>query len=233
VLHLRYNEFHFPESDPLRNPAKYLLLAALMVFAAACATVQQTENVGPNDPAALAAIRAAYAKAAEQKSFRARMTSESEGKVSESTMEFAAPGRMHMVMKTQNMEHILVDGAHYIKSDGKWSRLPFSPGNMIEQFRKDPGALAAFERSVSGAQRVGPETVGAQPATAYRYYQAASVGGGLASSAGWVKVWVGANGLPLKVESDAIGRVLGFGSRGKTTILYQDYGANVRISAPM
>jgi hypothetical protein len=233
VLHLRYNEFHFLESDPLRNPAKFLLLAAVMVFAAACATVQQTENVGPNDPAALAAIRAAYAKAAEQKSFRARMTSESEGKVSESTMEFAAPGRMHMVMKTQNMEHILVDGAHYIKSDGKWSRLPFSPGNMIEQFRKDPGALAAFERSVSGAQRVGPETVGGQPATAYRYYQAASVGGGLASSAGWVKLWVGANGLPLKVESDAIGRVLGFGSRGKTTILYQDYGGNVRISAPM
>ena len=213
--------------------AKFLLLAAVTFLAAACATVQQTENVGPNDPSALAAIRAAYMKAAEQKSFRARMTSESDGKLSESTMEFAAPARMHMVMKTQNMEHILVDGAHYIKSDGKWSRLPFSTGNFLEQFRKDPGALAAFERSVSGAQRVGPEAVGGQPATAYRYYQAASVGGGLASSAGWVKLWVGANGLPVKVESDAIGRVLGFGSRGKTTILYHDYGANVRIAAPM
>jgi len=217
----------------MRDLAKFLLLAAMMILAAACATVQQTENVGPNDPAALAAIRAAYAKAAEQRSFRARMTSESDGKLSESSMEYSAPGRMHMVMKTQNMEHILIDGAHYIKSDGKWSRLPFSPGNMIEQFRKDPGALAAFERSVSGAQRVGPEAVGGQPATAYRYYQAASIGGGLASSAGWVKLWVAANGLPLKVESDAIGRVLGFGSRGKTTILYQDYGANVRINAPM
>jgi hypothetical protein len=48
-----------------------------------------------------------------------------------------------------------------------------------------------------------------------------------------VKLWVGANGLPLKVESDATGSMLGFSSRGKTTILYQDYGANVRITAPM
>jgi hypothetical protein len=103
----------------------------------------------------------------------------------------------------------------------------------VEQFRKDPEALAAFERTVSGAQRVGLETVNGQPATAYRYYQAAKVAGGLGSSAGWVKVWIGANGLPLKVESDATASVLGIGSHGKTTILYRDYGANVRIAAPM
>ena len=213
--------------------AKFLLVTAMSVLAAACATVQQTENVGPNDPSALAAIRAAYVKAAEQRSFRARMLSESDGKLSESSIEYAAPGRLHMVMKTQNLEQIVVDGAHYMKSDGKWSRLPFSSANLLEQFRKDPETLAAFERSVSGAQLVGPEAVAGQHATAYRYYQAAKVGGGLASSAGWVKVWIGTNGLPIKVESDATGRVLGFGSHSKTTIFYHDYGANVRISAPM
>ena len=215
---------------PLARP---LFLVALATIVAACGTVQQTENVGPNDPAALAAIRAAYAKAAEQRSFRARVLTESDGKISENSMEYAAPGRMHMVMKTQNMEHILVDGVHYVKSDGKWSRLPISAGNMLEQFRKDPEALAAFERSVSGAQRVGPEAVNGQPATAYRYYQAARVAGGLASSAGWVKMWVGGNGLPLKVESNATGRMLGFSSSGKTTIFYDSYGAPVRIVAPL
>ena len=217
----------------MKSLAKPIFVAALCLFVAACATVQQTENVGPNDPAALAAIRAAYMKAGEQRSFRARMTTESDGKVHESMVEYASPGRMHMVMKTQNMEHIVVDGTHYMKSDGKWTRLPISSASWIEQFRKDPEALAAFERTVSGAQRVGPEAVNGQPATAYRYYQAAKVAGGLASSAGWVKVWVGANGLPLKVESESTGSMLGFSSRGKTTILYQDYGANVRIVAPM
>lgn len=213
--------------------ARFASILAVAVLAGACATVQQTENIGPNDPAALAAIKAAYARAAQQKSFRARMTSVSDGKVHESTMQYAAPASAHMVMKTQNMEHIMIGGTHYMKSDGKWTRLPIAAGNMVEQFRKDPEALAAFERSVSGAQVVGPEQVGSQRATAYRYYQAAQVGGGLASSAGWVKLWVGANGLPLKVESDATGRMLGFSSQSKTTILYEDYGAPVRIVAPL
>ena len=218
----------------MSSPVRFLQFAALCLLLAACATVQQTETIGPNDPAALAAIRAAYVKAGEQRSFRARMVSESDGKLSEGTIQFAAPGSMHMIMKTQNMEQIVVGGAHYIKSDGKWSRLPFTTGNLMEQFRKDPATLAAFERTISGAQVVGPDTVGGQRATAYRYYQAGSVAGGLASSAGWVKLWVGANGLPLKVESDAAARVLGFGGgRSKTTIFYDDYGSAVRIVAPI
>lgn len=213
--------------------ARSVLVGSLSILVAACATVQPTETIGPNDPAAFAAIRAAYAKASEQKSFRARVLGESDGKMSESTIEFAAPGSMRMVMKPQNMEQIVVGGAHYMKSDGRWTRLPFTTGNLIEQFRKDPAALAAFERTVSGAQVVGPESVGSQRATAYRFYQSGRVAGGLASSAGWVKLWVGANGLPLKVESDASGRMLGFSSKSKTTIFYEDYGAPVRIVAPM
>lgn len=212
---------------------RFTLLAPLVWLAAACATVQQAGNVGPNDPVALAAIKAAWAKAAEQRSFRARMTSVSDGKTHESTMRFAAPASAHMVMRTQNMEHIVIGGTHYMKADGKWTRLPIATGNLMEQFRKDPQAIAAFERSVSGAQAVGPEPVGGQRATAYRYYQAASAAGGLASSAGWVKLWVGSNGLPLKVESDATGRMLGMSSQSKTTIFYEDYGAPVRITAPM
>ena len=208
-------------------------LIFLVALVAACATVQPTETVGPNDPAAFAAMRAAYAKAAEQRYFRARMTSESDGKTHESTMQFAAPASAHMVMKSQNMEHIVIAGAHYMKSDGKWTRLPIATGNLLEQFRKDPESVAAFERTVTGARLVGAESVGSQRATAYRYYQAAKIGGGIASSAGWVKIWIGANGLPLKVESDATGRILGFSSTSKTTIFYEEYGVPVRIVAPI
>lgn len=213
---------------------QFIASTAMAAFVAGCATtIQPAETIGPNDPAALAGIRAAFVKAGEQKSFRARMLSESNGKVAESTVEFAAPGSMHMVMKTQGIEQIVVDGAHYMKSDGRWTRLPLSTGNLIEQLRKDPATIAALERTISGARIIGPEAVGAKPATAYRYYQAAAFGGGLATSAGWVKMWVGANGLPLKVESDATGRVLGFSSQSKTTIFYDEYGAVVRIAAPV
>lgn len=214
--------------------AKWFPLIVLPAWLAGCAsTIQPTETIGPNNPAALAAIRAAYIKAGEQKSFRANMSSESGGKVSETTVAFVAPASMHMVMKTQNMEQIVIGGAHYMKSDGRWTRLPISAGNLIEQLRKDPATIAAFERTISGAQIVGPEAVGNKPAMAYRYYQAAAVGGGLASSAGWVKFWVGADGLPLKVESDAVGRVLGFASQTRSTIIYDEYGAAIRIVAPL
>ena len=213
---------------------KWFSLVALPAFMVGCAaTIQPTESIGPNNPAALAAIRAAYIKAGEQKSFRARMSSVSAGKVSESTVEFAAPASMRMVMTTQNMEQIVINGTHYMKADGRWTRLPISTGNLLEQLRKDPATIAAFERTVSGAQIVGAEAVGSKPAMAYRYYQAAAMGGGLASSAGWVKIWVGANGLPLKLESDAVGRVLGFSSQSKSTIFYDDYGAPIRIVAPI
>ena len=218
----------------MKNVTRLLSIMTWVVIAAGCATaIQPLENIGPNDPAALAAIRAAYAKAAEQRSFRARMTQDSGGKISESTIEFAAPASVHMVMKTQNMEQIVVDGVHYMKADGRWTRLPIATGGLIEQLRKDPATIAALERTISGASIVGPEPASGKPATAYRYYQSASVGGILASSAGWVKLWVSSNGLPLKVESDAVGRVLGISTQAKTTILYDDYGAQVRITAPL
>ncbi len=213
--------------------ATCLFAVVMSLLVVACGTVQPTETIGPNNPAAMAGIRAAYLKAGQQKSFRARMVSESGGKISENTIEFAAPGSIRMVMKKENMEQIMINGAHYMKADGRWTRLPISTSNLIEQFRKDPATIDAFERTISGAQIVGPEVVNGKPATAYRYYQSASIGGGLASSTGWVKLWVGANGLPMKLESDAVGRVLGFGSQSKTTITYEDFGGTVRIVAPI
>lgn len=213
--------------------ANWLIIVVFLALIPGCASVRPTESIGPNDPAAIAGIRAAYLKAGAQKSFRAHMTSDSGGKISESTIEFAAPGSVRMVMKTQNLEQILIDGAHYMKSDGRWTRLPISTGNLIEQFRRDPATIDAFERTISGAQIVGPESVDGKSATAYRYYQAASFGGRLASTAGWVKLWVGANGLPLKLDSDSAGRVLGFSSHAKTSIYYDSYGTPIRIVAPL
>jgi len=212
-----------------------VLSAAAML--ASCGTVQQTEQVGPNDPGALAAIRAAYVKAGEQKSYRAQMTStDGEGRVTRSTIEFAAPASAHMVMKSdarpEPVEHILVDGALYIKGDKQWVRSPIPVNTLLEQIRKDPRTLEDFMRTVSGAQALGADPVNGRPATAYRYYQAGSIAGGVGRTKGWVKLWVGGNGLPLKVESDSETKVLFIGGHGKSTIFYTDYGAPIRISAP-
>jgi outer membrane lipoprotein-sorting protein len=219
------------------NRMKWLALLISTSLLAACGTVQQTENVGANNTTALAAVRAAYVKAGAQKSYRAQMTmTDSDGKVTHATIEYAAPSSAHMVLKTEGktetLEHILYNGSLYIKGDKQWVRSPIYTDTMLEQIRKDPRTLEDFMKTLSGAQIVGSEPVNGKSATAYRYYQAGKIGGGLGSTKGWVKLWVDSNGLPLKLESDSETKVLFIGGRGKSTIFYTDYGAAVHISAP-
>jgi len=219
------------------NRTQWITLLISTTLLTSCGTVQQTENVGPNNTTALAAVRAAYVKAGEQKSYRAQMTmTDSDGKITHATIEYAAPSSAHMVMKaegkTETLEHILYNGSLYIKSDKQWVRSPISTDTMLEQIRKDPRTLEDFMKTLSGAQTVGSELVNGKSATAYRYYQAGNIAGGLGSTKGWVKLWVGSNGLPLKLDSDAETKVLFIGGHGKSTILYTDYGAAIHISAP-
>jgi hypothetical protein len=215
---------------------QWLVLLVSAVTLASCGTVQQTEQVGPNDPAALAAVRTAYVRAGEQKSYRAQMTmTDSNGKVTHGTTEFAAPSSAHVVMKTDgkpDVEEILYNGALYIKGDKQWVRSPIPSEAILKQIRKDPRTIEDFMKTLSGAQVVGADPVNGKPAIAYRYYQAGSIAGGMGSTKGWVKLWVGSNGLPLKLESDSETKVLFIGGHGKSTIFYSDYGAPVRISAP-
>ena len=220
------------------NRALWITLMFSATLLTACETVQQTESAGPNNTTALAAIREANIKAGGQKSYRAHMTStDSDGKVTNSTIEYLAPSSARMVMKTegktQTLEHVMYKGLLYIKGDGQWVRSPISTNTMLDQIRKDPETLAAFMKTISGAQVVGSESVSGRSATAYRYYQAGEIAGGFASTKGWVKLWVGSDGLPLKLESDAETKVMFIGGRRKSTILYTDYGAPIRISPPV
>ena len=221
----------------MSNRRQCLALLVSTAMLASCGTVQQTEQVGPNDAAALAAVRAAYVRAGEQKSYRAQMTmTDSNGKVTHGTIEFAAPSSAHVVMKTDGkpdaVEEIMFNGALYIKTDKQWVRSPIATDTLLEQIRKDPRTIEDFMKTLSGAQVVGADPVNGKPAVAYRYYQAGSIAGGMGSTKGWVKLWVGSNGLPLKLESDSETKVLFVGGHGKSTIFYSDYGATIRISAP-
>ena len=221
----------------MSNRTRWLALLVSLTLLTACGTVQRTETIGPNDPAALAAVRTAYVRAGEQKSYRAQMTmTDANGKVTHGTIEFAAPSSAHVVMqmdgRPEPMEHILYNGTLYIKTDKQWVRSPIPSDTIVEQMRKDPRTLDDFMRTLSGAQTVGPDPVNGKPATAYRYYQAGSIAGGMGSTKGWVKIWVGGNGLPLKLESDSETKVLFVGGHGTSTIFYSDYNAPIRISAP-
>ena len=205
------------------------LIVSAFAFLAACAgTSKPAETIGPNDPAALSGIRQAYMKLAEQKSWRVRSINVGEKKTTTTTISFAQPDRLHIV--TDNFEQIYVGGVAYMKSDGKWQKLPVNFGNLIEQYRKDPSLI---ESSVGGATVVGKDSVDGKSMTVYRYHSSAKIAGGLASGGSWSKLWVDAAGLPRKVESEGRGQVLGFSNTSTTTNVYYDFGANIRISAPI
>lgn len=208
--------------------ATWLIVSALAVLTACAGAIQPAGSIGPNDPAALSAIRQAYMKLAEQKSWRVHSTSVGEKKTTTATISYAQPDRMHIV--TDNVEQIFVGGVAYMKSDGKWQKLPLNFGNMIEQYRKDPSLI---ESAVGGATVVGKDTVEGKSMTVYRYYSSAKFAGGLASGGAWSKMWVDSAGLPRKVESESKGQVLGFTSTSTTTSVYYDFGANIRINAPI
>jgi hypothetical protein len=204
------------------------VLAVCIVLLAGCATAPPQEVAGPNDPAAMAAIRQAYMKLAEQKTWRMRMTSVSDGKTSTSTASFVQPDRFHLV--SDQVEQIHVAGAAYMKVDGKWQKLPLNFGNIIEQYRKDPALL---ESSVRGATSLGKELVDGKPMSVYRYYSSAKFAGGLVSGGAWSKLWVDGAGIPRKVESESRGQALGFSSMSTSTIVYYDLGAIIRINPPI
>lgn len=204
------------------------MFSVCLALLAGCATAPPQETVGPNDPAAMAAIRQAYMKLAEQKSWRTRMTSVSDGKTSTTTASFVQPDRLHFV--SEQMEQIYVAGAAYMKTDGKWQKLPLNFGNIIEQYRKDPALL---ESSVRGASSLGKELVDGKPMSVYRYHSSARIAGGLASGSAWNKMWVDASGLPRKIDAESRGQALGFSSTSTSTMIYYDFGAAIRINAPI
>lgn len=204
------------------------VLAVCLILLAGCATAPPQEVAGPNDPAALAAIRQAYMKLAEQKTWRTRMTSVSDGKTTTSTASFVQPDRFHLV--SDQIEQIYVSGTAYMKTDGKWQKLPLNFGNIIEQYRKDPALL---ESSLRGASSLGKELVEGKPMSIYRYYSSAKIAGGLVSGGAWSKLWVDGAGMPRKVESESRGQALGFSSMSTSTIVYYDFGASIRINPPI
>jgi hypothetical protein len=202
--------------------------AFCLAVLAGCATAPTQEVAGPNDPAAMAAIRQAYMKLAEQKTWRMRMTSVSDGKTSNSTAEFVQPDRIHFV--SDQVEQIHVAGSAYMKADGKWQKLPINFGNIIEQYRKDPSLL---ESAVRGATSLGKEAVDGRSMSVYRYYSSAKFAGGLVSGGAWNKMWVDGGGLPRKIEAESRGQALGFSSKSTSTIVYYDFGAAIRINPPI
>lgn len=91
-------------------------------------------------------------------------------------------------------ETVAVGETLYVRADGEWSKLELGPGGRLAAMRMAiPDAASLKDCSV-----VGDEVVEGVETTVYRYLPPDM--GGMAQ--GPQKLWVGADGLPVKMESE-------------------------------
>ena len=127
----------------------------------------------------------------------------------------------------------MIAGSYYVKlGDKPWQKMPASvqsPLNALS-FVLDEKQLDAFLQSVSEFRLVGPEILDGTPTLAYQY----KANSAEPPATGTSKIWIGvADNLPRKIEIDSTSTLNGQTYSAKTTRLYYDYNADIKIEAPI
>lgn len=194
----------------LLRPAPGRLLAwvclPLSLFAAT------TAWAGPKED-----IKALSLKFLALRSYHASMT-HSDKRVPKTEMDFVAPDRFRV--DSGMGPQVVIGDTMYMTLDGRTMRVPMPKGTMT-QWRQSDRAFREVDRAEIEA--LGTEAVDGKPAKKYRMIQTYE---GVRSNS---LLWVGANGLPLKMEVTATA-----GKRtATTTIVYSRYNdPSIRIDVP-
>ncbi|MGD9562466.1 MAG: hypothetical protein AB7F88_09645 [Pyrinomonadaceae bacterium] len=136
-------------------------------------------------------------------------------------LEFISPDRYRL--RTDGlMEMIIVGKNSYMKTGGKWRKMPLQIGSTVEDMR------AAFSRDgmkwFSDVRYAGDDTIDGRPAFVYAYHSKGPTSRGENDS----KLWVGSSdGLPIKIEA-----IYTSGEAKSMTIEY-DYETPVSIEPPI
>lgn len=204
---------------------RILLTAALVVVVSgdnACAKFSDN-STGADSTHALTDLSRALRAQLEVKSYRARMTlSNSNGIDSTREIEFVAPDRFHMI--GEDGETIVIDSTTYMKSlNGQWQKFPVDLSATLSTLR-DPKSLEELGKSVD-VKFIGREILDGTPTLIYQ--TAPSKESDLLNTS---RTWVAAkDDLPRKREV-----VSEFKSvKSKTTIIYYDYNADLKIDPPI
>jgi hypothetical protein len=195
--------------------------------ATAQASIVKTENYDESINLAKAdphnSIVAAFQRATQTQSFRAKLESTSNERTSFISYEFVAPDRYRMINGPTEM--IVIGEQAYIKTMGSWQKVATGIGDQMRSIRS--AELSAQVRDATNVSFVQADTLNGEPTVAINYTTATFSG---ASGTSTNKTWVGlADGLPRKSEFTS--NFGGFSSTGVMT--WFDYNAAVKIEPPI
>jgi hypothetical protein len=162
-------------------------------------------------------IRAAMRAQLESPQLRSVVTTDLDGDVSETTIDYVAPDRFRLTQSDIDM--IIIGDKTYQNEGGGWQVLEMNMGAMIARFRNSDMIESI---TLNNVQALADETLDGKPCAVYSYTQEFE---GIVSQD---KLWIEkSSGLPLRLESE--GDVLGTPS--KSVINYSYTG--IEITAPI
>lgn len=188
-------------------------------------------EAAPSGSDALNLLTSAMQAQLAAKSWRTVMTFDDGGKVLATTLEFVAPGSLHMITGPGQETIIVKEGSYQKDKTGTWQKSPVDMSSIVTTILDPKNAQDLLKDvTIDKLKFVGPDLIGGKPTWVYQYATQAKVGDQTINST--AKVWIGVlDKLPYKLEGES-DSVVNKGGKTKITIIYE-YGPNIKIEAPI
>lgn len=190
------------------------------------------EAEAPTGQAALDLFKEVAAAQAAQKTMRMTMTSEKNGKVTETVMELIRPDRLKSSGGPGGEMIIIPEGTYMRETDGEWIKAPFDlSGSMNEMLSMADTEELLKYLNIDNLHLVGGGIVDGRPCWIYEYETTIKVTDITMQTQ--AKIWLGiADKLAYKSESVTQSSADPAGATTTTTVLYE-YGLDLEIEAPI
>lgn len=190
------------------------------------------EAEAPTGQAALDLFKEVAAAQAAQKTMRMTMTSEKNGKVTETVMELIRPDRLKSSGGPGGDMIIIPEGTYMRETGGEWIKAPFDlSGSMNEMLSMADTEELLKYLNIDNLHLVGGGIVDGRPCWIYEYETTIKVTDITMQTQ--AKIWLGiADKLAYKSESVTQSSADPAGATTTTTVLYE-YGLDLEIEAPI
>ncbi len=134
-------------------------------------------------------------------------------------LEYSKPDRYRI--KNPVSEVIVVGSDAYVKEKGVWKKIPEDIGAQINAMKKSFNAESM--KSLKDVKKAGTEKIGGKDAAIYTY----SIAAGANTPPNSTKVWIAADGLPLKIVVETQNA-----DAAQIVTTRYDYDKKIKIEAP-
>jgi hypothetical protein len=223
-----------------------LIASSLVVSPAAAAGAPTTKDAQPSAVATAtqasagpvvenprAALNATVRAFGQVKTYTAtQVISGTQGYITQ-TVEFVAPGTMHMInwIDGKPGEHVIVGNTLYVSTTTGWKKSQLTLATLLKgmNFAGVTRLIKAAPSYVTSAKYVGPDTVNGVPTQVYEYQMRVSVLPIKATAT----LWIGADHLPYRMDTTMTAKYSGKTITNTSSALLMGFNTPITITVPI